>query len=83
MVLFGGYGSYQYLCIIKEAKANHSLLNLKIMNFNSIEFKIAQELTISEFCTVCQNKGMTVEETKAEMIANAAVIAERIKAILA
>lgn len=52
------------------------------MNTNSLEFKIAQELTIAEFCQICQGEGMSVEETKAQMIANAGIIAERIKEIL-
>lgn len=50
---------------------------------NTIEFKIAQELTIAEFCAICQRKGLTVEQTKAEILANAEAIAKRIKQILA
>lgn len=52
------------------------------INTNSLEFFVAYELTIEEFCAICEKKGMTLEQTKKAIIENAEAIAERIKAIM-
>lgn len=41
-LLFVGYGGYQYLCIIKKAKAINHTLNLKVMA------NVFQNLTIEQ-----------------------------------
>lgn len=46
-------------------------------------FKIAFEITIQEFCDICQNKGFSAEKTKTEILENMEAIVERAKSITA
>ena len=47
----------------------------------TFEFKLSFELTLSEFCELCQKNGMSVSETKAAIISNMEEIVTRAKLI--
>lgn len=52
------------------------------LDTTSLEFKLAYEMIVLDFCAICQKQGLSAAQTKAEMLANADSIAERIKFVL-
>lgn len=66
----------------KRESESHTKFKTMNLDTTSLEFKLAYEMIVLDFCAICQKQGLSSEQTKAEMIANADSIAERIKFVL-